>query len=119
MMSVCRGPFALGIYMVILLDLPAVNKIYRYSEQTLSLDSVISRAAHFLQNKQRPPPLIGQPTLAYLCWKLSQAENQNIDMSRVLPAGVLGNVGKSGDVCNVIFGRPAVFSRCKNAQNVH
>ena len=43
-----------------------------------------------------------------------QADNQNIDTSRVLPAGVLGNMGKSGDVCNVIFGRPAVFSRLKN-----
>ena len=40
-------------------------------------------------------------------------------MLPVLPAGVLGNMGKSGDVCNVIFGRPAVFSRHKNAQSVH
>ena len=40
-------------------------------------------------------------------------------MSRVLPEGVLGIMGKSSDICNVIFGRPAVFSRRKNAQNIH
>ena len=85
----------------------------------MSLDSVISRAAHFRQNKHHPPSLIGQFTLAYLCWKISQADNQNIGMSRVLLADVLGNMGKSGDVCIVIFGRPAVISGRKNAQNVH
>ena len=85
----------------------------------MSLDSVISRAAHFSQNEHHPPSLIGQLKLAYPCEKLLQADNQNIDMSHVLPAGVLGHMGKSGDVCNVIFGCPAVFSRRKNAQNVH
>ena len=85
----------------------------------LSLDSVILKAAHFRQNKHRPPSLIGQLTLAYLCWKTSQAANQNIDTLRVLPAGVLRNMGKSGDICNVIFGCPAVFSLRKNPQNFH
>ena len=85
----------------------------------LSLDSVILRAAHFCQNKHPAPSLIGQLALAYLCWKISQADNQNIGTSRVLLAGVLRNMGKSGDVCNVILGRPAVISRRKNAQNVH
>ena len=80
---------------------------------------VILRAAHFRQNKHRPPSLIGQLPLAYLCWKISQADNQNIGTSRVLPAGVLRNMGKSGDVCNVIFRRPGVISWRKNAQNVH
>ena len=85
----------------------------------LSLDAVISRVAHFRQNKHSPPSLNGQITLAYLCWKISQADNRNIGTSRVLLAGVLGNMRKSCDVCNTIFGRPAVISRCKNAQNVH
>ena len=79
----------------------------------LSLDSVILRAAH-LPNKHRPPSLIGQLTLAN-----EQADNRNIGTSHVLPAGLLGHMGKSIDVCNVIFGRPAVISRRKNAQNVH
>ena len=35
---------------------------------------------------------------------------------RVSLAGVLGNMGKSGDVCNVIFGRLAMISRRKNAK---
>ena len=101
------------------LDVPAVNKIYRWSEETLSLDSVISRTAHFRQNMHHLPSLIDQLMLAYLCWKISQADNQNIGKSRVLLAGILRNMGKSGDVCNVIFGRPAVISGHKNAQNVH
>ena len=85
----------------------------------MSLDSVNLKAAHFRQNKHRPPSLIGQITLAYLCWKISQADNRNICTSRVLLAGVLGNMRKSCDVCNVIFGRPAVNSRRKSAKNIH
>ena len=34
-------------------------------------------------------------------------------------AGIRWNIGKSGDVCNVILGRPAVISRRKNAKNIH
>ena len=85
----------------------------------MSLDSVILRVAHFRQNKHRPTLLIGRLTLGYLCWKISQADNQKIGTSHVLLAGVLGNMGKSGDLCNVIFGCPAVISRRKTAQNVH
>ena len=85
----------------------------------LSMDSVILRAAHYHQNKHCPPLLICQLRLAYLCWKISQADNQKIGTLHVLLAGILRNTGKSSDVCNVIFGPPAMFSQRKNVQHVH
>ena len=54
---------------------------------------------------------------SFTCDGKNQMLIKKIGMSRVLPAGVLGNLRKSGDVC--IFGLPGVISGPKHGQNAH